>query len=95
MKDHQRSECFSDDVYSKCYTSTQLLRFFVCFLQNVLIDSTNFDKPLCPLCQRGFTYRKGVIEHIQILHGEHLVADLIGASDIADQKRLIDELQYK
>ena len=65
------------------------------FLQNVLIDSTNFDKPLCPLCQRGFTYRKGVIEHIQILHGEHLVADLIGASDIADQKRLIDELQYK
>ena len=71
------------------------LLFVVFFLQNVLIDSTNFDKPLCPLCQRGFTYRKGVIEHIQILHGEHLVADLIGASDIADQKRLIDELQYK
>jgi len=61
----------------------------------VLIDSTNFEKPLCPLCQRGFTYRKGVIEHIQILHGEHLVVDLIGAQDPAEQKRLIDELQYR
>lgn len=61
----------------------------------MLIDSSNHEKPQCPLCQRGFTYRKGVIEHIQILHGEHLVVDLIGAKTQADKQKLIDELQYR
>eukprot|EP00095_Tigriopus_kingsejongensis_P005584 snap_masked-scaffold12_size759060-processed-gene-5.11 protein:Tk05584 transcript:snap_masked-scaffold12_size759060-processed-gene-5.11-mRNA-1 annotation:"zinc finger protein 2 homolog" len=31
----------------------------------------------CPICQKKFTHRKGMIEHLQVLHGEHLYGHML------------------
>ena len=46
----------------------------------------------CPLCKRKFAQRKALIEHIQVLHTEHLYGNLMGLSGDAKQEFLDNKL---
>jgi len=37
----------------------------------------NAGRSKCPLCTGAFTYRKGMIEHMQVIHGDHLSGKML------------------
>lgn len=62
--------------------------------EDVFVNNSNQEKSFCPLCPSDFSYRKGMIEHLQILHGEHLLTQLLRASGM-EMERLLDDLHFK
>ncbi|TRY73454.1 hypothetical protein TCAL_07902 [Tigriopus californicus] len=44
---------------------------------HVLVNAKEQSEYFCPICQKKFSHRKGMIEHLQVLHGEHLYGDLL------------------
>lgn len=46
----------------------------------------------CPLCKRKFAQRKALIEHIQVLHTEHLYGHLMGLGGDAKKEFLDEEI---
>lgn len=52
------------------------------------------NRSYCPLCMGEFKYRKGMIEHLQVLHGEHLLVDLLQTSG-EEMERLLEDRRFK
>ena len=71
----------------------KLLFRYHCF-QHVLVNTADQAKSYCPLCRSEFAYRKGMIEHLQVLHGEHLLSELLGVTG-SEKDRLMEDLHFK
>ena len=67
----------------------------ISFFQDVYINTPgNIGRSKCPLCNGEFTYRKGMIEHLQVVHGEHLISEMMKCT--GDEKdRLCSDMRFK
>jgi len=54
----------------------------------------NAGKSKCPLCPGAFTYRKGMIEHLQVIHGEHLSGQLLQLTG-DDKEKFCTDRRFK
>ena len=63
--------------------------------QDMFINTPgNAGKSSCPLCAGSFTYRKGMIEHLQVIHGDHLIENMLHFTG-EDKEKYCTERRFK
>ena len=68
--------------------------FFWHFQDTFINTPGNAGKSKCPLCPGAFTYRKGMIEHLQVIHGEHLSGRLLQLTG-DDKEKFCTDRRFK
>ena len=70
------------------------MQLTVYFQETPINTPENHGKSFCPLCSGNFAYRKGMIEHLQVVHGEHLIGDLLKIKG-KDKEKFCEDRRFK